>query len=156
MIIEIAGPGNVFQKDSVIHSLDACCTPPELILAYNGTKNIQTNAMIGTIRKARERSGRTRIFRRRNNHAQPSCTAKKWHAHPQKKRPKSKVLAMATPRTISPGLMTFSRANLLASDGSSGAKLLPVNNQCAICANSRTCTRTKTKARRRELRRRRA
>ena len=152
----MAGPGNVFQKASVTHSLDVCCTPPELILEYNGAKNIQTNAMIGTIRKARERSGRTRTLRRRNIQAQPSCTAKKWHAHPQKKRPNNNVLAMATPRTISPGLITFSRANLLASDGSSGAKLLPVSSQCAMCASSKTCTKTKTKARRRELRRRRA
>src|SRR6185436_14990387 len=60
----------------------------------------------------------------------------------------SAVERMARAKKISPGLTTASRPKAIASDGSTGASVLPRVSQCATWASTIRCTPISTAAQR--------
>ncbi len=108
--------------------------------------------MAGTHRRSRERSGLGLRPNLSSSDRERSCSATRWQAQPQKKRPNTAVRTIVTAKKISPKLTTPETANAAASEGSTGVKVLPFANQCAMCAAMARWISTSTAARRGELR----
>jgi hypothetical protein len=75
---------------------------------------------------------------------QRSCTATRWQAQPQKKRPNTSVPAISVTNSTKPALMRPTSMVSIASDGSSGVIVLPVAYQCQMCSPISTCTAIST------------
>ena len=80
----------------------------------------------------RDRSGRGRSPIRIRNARERSWRATRWQAHPQNQRPRTSVERMVIAKKMSPALTTEYLANSMASDGSSGDTVRPVDIQWAM------------------------
>ncbi len=81
----------------------------------------------------RERTGLGRMPARSSSQAHPSSRARMWQPHEQKKRPKIAVASTAVAMKRKPAVMMPSSSVYMTSLSSSGARVVPVIFQCAMC-----------------------
>ena len=113
-----------------------------------GQTNMYSASASGMNTSRRERKGFGRTPHFFIIHAQRSCSATTWQPQPQKNRPKTSVLRIATAKKIAPAFTCPSSRVFIDSLGSTGETVLPLASHWEMCAAKRRWTTPRTIARR--------